>query len=54
MTAAPLDSITVLTTKGRVLATKRITAIQGGPPKIENYGKAQRFSFNEWPVSSFV
>ena len=51
--APALDTITVLTTKGRVLATKRITAIQGGPPKIENYGTARRFSFNEWPVSSF-
>ena len=49
---APLDSLTVLTTKGP-LATKRITAVQGGSPKIENYGKAQRFSFDEWPVSSF-
>src|SRR3954463_7451972 len=47
-----LDTITVLTTKGP-LATKRIVAVQGGPPKIENYGKAQRFSFDEWPISSF-
>jgi hypothetical protein len=52
MTAAPLDKITVLTTKGP-LATKRITAVQGGPPTIENYAKAQRFSFDEWDVSSF-
>lgn len=49
---APRDFLTVLTTKGP-LATKRITAVQGGSPKIENYGKAQRFSFDEWPVSGF-
>ena len=52
MTAVPLDAFTVLTTKGP-LATKRIVAVQDGPPKIENYGKAQRFSFDEWDVSSF-
>ena len=46
----PLDAFTVLTTKGP-LATKRIIAVQDGPPKIENYGKAQRFSFDEWPMS---
>ena len=50
--AAPLDHLTVLTTKGP-LATKRITVVQGGDPKIENYGKAQRFSIAELPVSSF-
>ena len=50
--AAPLDALTVLTTKGP-LATKRITAVQDGPPKIESYGRAQRFSFDEWDVSSF-
>ena len=37
MMAVPLDCLTVLTTKGP-LATKRITAVQSGPPKIENYG----------------
>ena len=50
--AAPLDALTVLTTKGP-LATKRIVAVQDGEPKIESYGKAQRFSFDEWDVSSF-
>ena len=50
--AAPLDALTVLTTKGP-LATKRIIAVQDGEPKIESYGKAQRFSFDEWDVSSF-
>src|SRR4051794_30903204 len=49
---APLDTLTILTTKGP-LATKRITWISSGPPKIENYGKAQRFSFAERKVSSF-
>src|SRR4051812_6474218 len=49
---APLDNLTVLTTMGP-LATKRIVAMQGGPPKIEPYGRAQRFSFDEWPVSKF-
>src|SRR4051794_5814281 len=50
---APLDTLTVLTTKGP-LATKRIVAGPTGPPKIEDYGKAQRFSFAEWPVASFA
>ena len=50
--AAPLDALTVLTTKGP-LATKRITAVQDGEPKIESYGKAQRFSFEKWDESSF-
>src|SRR4051812_24180778 len=49
---APLDCLTVLTTKGP-LATKRIIASPNGPPIIEGYGKAQRFSFDEWDVSSF-
>ena len=33
----PLDTVTVLTTKGP-LATKRIIAVNNGPPKIEEYG----------------
>src|SRR4051794_12358768 len=52
MTGAPIDTFTVLTTKGP-LATKRIVASPNGPPKIEDYGRAQRFSFDEWDVSSF-
>src|SRR4051794_4420621 len=52
MRAAPPDSLTGLTTK-RPLATKRIIAVQNGPPKIESYGKAQRFAFDTWPVSNF-
>ncbi len=50
--SAPLDSFTILTTKGP-LATKRVVAVPGGPPKIEGYGKAQRFSFDELPLSGF-
>src|SRR6478672_6271138 len=52
MTGALIDAFTVLTTKGP-LATKRIVARPSGPPTIENYGKAQRFSFEEWPLGSF-
>src|SRR3954471_9755678 len=48
----PLDTVTGLTTKGP-LATKRITAVSNGPPKIENYGKTERLSLDEWPISSF-
>src|SRR4051795_8715636 len=50
--AAPLDSLTHLATLGP-LATKRITAVQGGLPTIENYGRALRFRFRELPVSNF-
>src|SRR3954447_4677729 len=52
MTCEARDHITILTSKGP-LATKRITAVQGGPPKIEPYGRAQRFRFDEWPVANF-
>src|SRR4051812_31023680 len=77
---APLDALTVLTTKGPPAGAQRrgaprvgappaphrvrptrgpparrgILAVGGGgPPTIENYGKAQRFSFDEWEVSNF-
>jgi hypothetical protein len=50
--SAPFDTITILTTKGP-LATKRITAVSHGPPKIAGYGQAKLFSFAEIPVSSF-
>ena len=53
----PLDTITILTSvdgKDRKLATKRITALpNGGPPKIEDYGKATLFGIEEVAVSSF-
>jgi hypothetical protein len=51
----PLDTITILTSvDDRKLATKRITALpNGGPPKIEDYGKATLFRIEEVAVSSF-
>ena len=49
---APLDNLTHLATLGP-LAAKTITAVQGGTPKIENYGRALRFRFRELPVSNF-
>jgi len=52
MTGEPLDYVTILTSKGP-LATKRITAVPGGPPKIEGYSKAKHFSVEEVPVSGF-
>ena len=49
---APLDSLTVLTTKGP-LATKTIRFRPAGPPEVENYGRAARFSFAVRPFCSF-
>ncbi len=51
MTGEPVDYVTILTSKGP-LATKRITAVPNGPPKVESYGSAKFFSFAEAGVSS--
>ena len=48
---APIDTLTVLTTKGP-LATKRITAVPGRPPKVEPYGSAKFFRISEAGVSN--
>jgi hypothetical protein len=51
---APLDTLTILTSVDRKLATKRIVASpSGGPPEIENYGKGAFFRVEEAAVSSF-
>ena len=47
-----VDYLVALTTKGP-LATKRFTAVPGGPPKEEGYSKAKHFSLEEIPVSGF-
>lgn len=49
---AALDSVTVLTTKGRVLATKRITPGPYGPV-IHDYDRAARFRIDEVSISCF-
>jgi hypothetical protein len=51
MTGEPVDYVTILTSKGP-LASKRITAIPGGPPKVESYGSAKFFSISQTGVSN--
>jgi hypothetical protein len=53
MTEATRDSITIMITKGRVLATKRIIRRAGAAkPEIQEYGLAKHFSIRERPVGN--
>ena len=53
MTDATRDSITIMITKGRVVATKRITLRPGAAkPEIQEYDRAKHFSIREQPVGN--
>jgi hypothetical protein len=53
MTDATRDSITIMITKGRVVATKRITLRPGAvKPEIQEYDRAKHFSIREVPAGN--